>query len=113
MKVLVKCMYRNGELLSARDLEHTPRLGGNLVVEHWPSSHDRRGRQARLLADASQSPHDVLPPLVEPELAALRDSRMVLLGYQMYRDPETGVVQKWPQGWVVHLASLFTQPDIT
>jgi hypothetical protein len=112
MKVLVKCMYHNGELLSANDLERTPRLVGNLVVEHWPSSHDPRGRQARLVADPSQPSHDVLPPLVEPELAALRDNRMVLLGYQIYRDPETGAAHKLQQGWVVHLAIVFIQPDI-
>ena len=70
MKVLVKCMYHNGELLSAKDLEKTPRRAGNLVVEHWPSSHSPRGRQARLMANKGELPYDVLPPLVEPELAA-------------------------------------------
>lgn len=91
-------MYHNGELSSAKDLEQTPRRAGNLVVEHWPSSHDRRGRQARLVADPSQLSHNVLPPLVEPDLAALRDNRMGLLGYQIYRDPETGAVHKLQQG---------------
>ena len=82
MKVLVKCMHRDGELLTARDLEKAPRRAGVLVVEHWPSSQDPRGRQARLTNDGGHPLHDVLPPLIEPERAALKDNRMVLLGYQ-------------------------------
>lgn len=110
MKVLVKCMYRDGELLSAKDLEKTPRRAGTLVVEHWPSSHSPRGRQARLLADDSEPPYDVLPPLIEPELAALKGNRMVLLGYQLHVDADTGAVQELQQGWVVHLATAFMRP---
>lgn len=105
-------MYHNGELLNAKDLEQTPRCAGYLVVEHWPSSHDQRGRQARLLADSGPPLHDFLPLLLEPELAALKDNRMVLLGYQIYRDPKAGAVHKLQQGWVVHLAIVFMQPDI-
>lgn len=104
-------MYHNGELLSAKDLEQTPRRTGNLVVEHCQSSNDTRARQARLLADASQPSHDVLPPLIEPELVALKDNRMVLLGYQIQIDSETRPVQKVQQGWVVHLAIAFIRPE--
>lgn len=111
MKVLVKCMYHNGELASPIAMEKAPRRAGTLVVEHWPSSHSPRGRQARLLADDSEPPHDVLPPLIEPELAALKDNRMVLLGYQLHVDADTGAVQELQQGWVVHLATAFMLPD--
>lgn len=111
MKVLVKCMYSDGELLNATAMEKAPRRGGNLVIEQWPASHDCRARQARLLDDAAQAPQDVIPPLVEPELVTLKDNRMVLVGYQMHVDIETGLAQEVKQGWVVHLA-IFIQPNL-
>ena len=81
------------------------------MVEHWPSSQELRWRQARLTNDRGHSLHDVLPPLIEPERAALKDNRMVLLGYEVHVDPENGAVEKLPQGWVVNLAIAFMQPN--
>lgn len=74
-------MYRDGELSSAIGMEKALRRASALVVEHWPSSHSRRRGQARLIAYDSQPPYDVLPLLIEPELAALKDNQVVLLGY--------------------------------
>jgi hypothetical protein len=106
-------------LLSAKLLQKTPRRAGSLVVENWHSSHDRRGRQARLIGKHSQPSYDILSPLIKPELAALKDNRMVLLGYEIHVDPDTGSKSKsshgsepWPTNVAHHLMKS-VRPSVT
>jgi len=106
MKVLVKCMYSDGELLNAKALEKAPRWAGNLVVEQWLSAHACRSRKARLQGDTGQLPHEIIPPLVEPVLVELKDNRMVLVGHQVHVDAESGAVHELRQGWIIHLTVL-------
>ena len=101
MKVAVKCMFRDGGVLRAKELESALRHTGNLVVETCTPDPTCRARQARLLDIDSAS--DVIPPLLDPELTTLKANRMVLRGYQVQVDAASGIVQQFQQGWVVHI----------
>lgn len=101
MKVAIKCMYRDGEALSAKELGSAPRHTGKLIVEKCLPKLTCRTRQARLLD--CQSACDVIPPLVDPELTTFMDNRMLLRGYQISIDLASGVVRQCAQGWIVHL----------
>jgi hypothetical protein len=104
MKVKLKCLFRKGEFLRASDLECTPDYVGNLVIEEWISPHGCYVHQARLLdVNSGSSAIDMIPPLVEAEQVTKTGKCMILRGYQIYWDLETGASRNYEQAWVVHL----------
>lgn len=105
MKVDVKCMFQGGEILTAEAIEDSPRFVGDLVVEDLPAGNTNGARQARLLSvDGPHKPRDVIPSLVAPQLVTITGDRMILRGYQIHINPETGVVRQYHQGWILHLS---------
>jgi len=108
MKFQLKCLHRNGIVLTPEELADAPRYTGNLVIEDWPQGgmFGRFIRQARLLdVTPPKAPPDIIPPLFEPQLVKMTDSLMTLHGYQIYVDPETGAIQHYAQDWVLRIAA--------
>lgn len=68
-------------------------------------------RQARLLElTIPQPPRDVIPSLFDPQLVRMLDNRMLLHGYQIYIDMESGATKHCAQVWVVRPAADEQQP---
>jgi len=108
MKFQLKCLHYNGEVLTPEELADAPRYVGNLIIEDWPQAgmFARHIRQARLLdMTVPQAPHDIIPPLFDPQIVKMTDSLMTLHGYQIHADAETGAVQHHAQVWVLRLAT--------
>ena len=108
MKFQLKCLHRNGEVLTPEELADAPRYVGNLVIEDWPQRgmFARHFRQARLLnGTVPQAPRDIIPPLFDPQLVKMTDSLMTLHGHQIHIDAETGAIRHYAQVWVLRPAS--------
>jgi hypothetical protein len=108
MKFKLKALHRYGIVLTPEELEYAPRYVGNLVVEDWEQDgvFARHARQARLLCmDASQEQRDVIPPLFDPQLVRMLDSQIVLHGYQIHVDAQTGASRHYAQVWALRPAT--------
>jgi hypothetical protein len=104
MKFKLKSLHRNGAVLTPEELADAPRHVGNLVVEDWPQGgvFARHIRQARLLdMTIPTTPRDIIPPLFDPQLVRMLDNQMVLHGYQIHVDIETGAAKHYAQVWVL------------
>ena len=103
MKFKLKSLHRNGIVLTPEELADAPRQVGNLVVEDWQDgAFGRPIRRARLLdMTISQAPRDIIPPLFDPQLVRMLDNQMVLHGYQIHVDMETGVINHYVQVWML------------
>jgi hypothetical protein len=104
MKFKLKALHRYGIVLTPEELAYSPRYVGNLVVEDWEQDGVFAGhaRQARLLdMDVSQLPRDVIPPLFDPQLVRMLDSQIVLHGYQIHVDAQTGAARHYAQVWTL------------
>jgi hypothetical protein len=97
-------LHRNGVVLTKDELAEAPRHTGNLVVEDWPegSSFGRHIRQARLKRPPLEGDNDIIPPLFDPVLVKMDDTRMTLHGYQIHY--EAGVTVHYAQYWVLRAA---------
>lgn len=94
----LRCLHRDGVVLSAHDLGEAPTFTGNLVVTDWAegSTFKRAIRCARLLTIDHSVKVDVLPPLFEPVLLKITNRQITLHGYQIHT---------W-QGKAVHYAQV-------
>jgi hypothetical protein len=104
MKFKLKALHRYGIVLTPEELAYAPRHVGNLVVEDWQQDDGftHHARQARLLdMDFSEVLRDVIPPLFDPQLVRMLDNQMVLHGYQIHVDMQTGAVRHYAQVWVL------------
>ena len=108
MRFQLKCLDRNGVVLTPEQLADTPRHTGNLVVEDWHQggTFGRYIRQARLLDETvPQARRDIIPPLFEPQLVKMTDGQMTLHGFQIHVDAETGAIMHFAQVWALRLAT--------
>lgn len=104
MKYTVQCMYNNGTLLSNEEIAEAPSYTGCLVIQEpnggLPLS--QYSRKARLFEKAlSEKPRDVISPLFAVEGFELGKGRMMVSGYQISVDSNTGTVQQHEQAWLV------------
>lgn len=104
MKFKLKSLHRDGTVLTPEELADAPRHVGSLIVEDCPQEgvFGRPIRHARLLdLNISQGPRDIIPPLFDPQMVSMLDDQMVLHGYQIQVDMETGVINHYVQVWVL------------
>lgn len=85
MQYTLICLLRDGAPLSTDELSSQPRYTGNLLIDIWEQggAFRRPVRQARLTDPAHGSPRDLLPPLFEPQLVKMTDTRMTLEGIEI------------------------------
>jgi hypothetical protein len=104
MKFKLKTLHRNGAVLTLEELADSPGYVGTLIVEDWPQGgvFARHIRQARLVDMTIQHALcDIIPPLFDPQLIRAVDNQMVLHGYQIHVDGETGAIRHDAQCWVL------------
>lgn len=104
MKFVLKFLYCNGVALPMEELVNAPPYVGNLIIkERWQGDGSARYiREARLPdLTVSQAPHDLVPPLFDPQLVKMQDDRMVLNGFQIHADMEAGSIMHFVQVWML------------
>lgn len=90
---------KGGVQLSREELETSERFTGNFIVDVWTegSSFTRPIKRARLLSVAFGPAYDLLPPLFEPELLKVTETRMTVRGFEINVEDGQGrqVAQEW------------------
>lgn len=101
MKFALICLMKDGVKLSREELETAERHTGNFTVEFWTegNSFGRPIKRARLLSLAFGPSYDVLPPLFEPDLLKVSDTRMTLRGFEI--NAEEGQAKQVAQEWLL------------
>lgn len=105
----LKCLHRNGKVLTPEEVADAPRYTGNLRVEDWQQggSFGRHIRQARLLdMTILTTSRDILPPLFDPQLVKMTNGQMTLHGYQIHA--ETGTAVHYAQCWALRQVNPFS-----
>jgi hypothetical protein len=83
----------NGKALTPKELVEASHYIANLIVEDWPRGgvFARHIHQARLLdMNIPQAPRDVIPSLFDRQLVRMLEDRIILHGYQIQSEVETG-----------------------
>ena len=91
-------------LLSNEKIAHELPYRGCLTIEetHEDGPAKQYSRKARLLDTAlSESARDVIPPLFAIQLFPLGRGCMVIYGYQIVVNSNTGAVQQHEQSWLI------------
>jgi hypothetical protein len=81
MLFTMRCMYRDGTILSPEESRKGVCHAGNLIVEEYVRT-GKDVRKARLLNTKTMLfVGDLIPPLFEVEIVTMNDQQMVLRGY--------------------------------
>lgn len=101
MKFVLIQLMKAGQQLSRDELEASQRFTGNFVVDVWAegNSFTRPIKRARLLSLEFGPPYDLLPPLFEPDLLKVTDTRMTLRGFEI--NVEEGQARQVAQEWLL------------
>jgi hypothetical protein len=101
MKFALIRLMKDGRQLSRDELETSERFTGNFVVEVWTegNSFTRPIKRARLLSLTFGPSYDLLPPLFEPDLLKVTDTRMTLRGFEI--NVEEGQARQVAQEWLL------------
>ena len=101
----LRCLHRDGVVLTENDLADQLTHTGNLVVVDWTEGNvfKRAIRCARLLTVDHSVKVDILPPLFEPVLIKVTGWQITLHGYQIHT--WQGKAVHYVQVWVLQPAA--------
>jgi hypothetical protein len=101
MLFTMRCMYRNGTILSLEEIRKGACHAGNLIVEEYVCT-GKDVRKARLLNTMTMLfARDLVPPLFEVELVVIDNQQMVLRGYNYLFDVTLFSEQRYKQSWIL------------
>jgi hypothetical protein len=97
MNFMAKCIYRDGELLSAEELVDAPIYNGNFILEDEGAIEgDLIVRRARLVDIQNV---DVITPLEAAEVVGVSDHQIMVRGHQFNTASRLGLPHK--QSWLL------------
>lgn len=101
MLFTMRCMYRDGTILSPEGIRKGVCHDGNLIVEEYVRT-GKDVRRARLLNTMTiLFARDLVPPLFDVELVVMDDQQMVLRGYNYLFDVSLFREQRYKQSWIL------------
>lgn len=102
MTFVIKCLRRDGIILTAEELVSAQLYTGILVVEDLQKGKkDGRFFRVRLLESLAlhEAPRDVIPPLFDGQIWTF-DKVLKLHGYQFHADVASGI-RRYRQEWAL------------
>lgn len=101
MLFTMRCMYRDGTILSPEEIRKGVCHAGNLIIEECVRA-GKDVRKARLLNTTTMLlARDLVPPLFEVEIMTMDDQQMVLRGYNYLFDVSLFREQRYKQSWIL------------
>jgi hypothetical protein len=99
MNFMAKCIYRDGELLSAEELVDAPIYNGNFILEDEGAIEGSPITRRARLVDIQNV--DIITPLEAAEVVGVSDHRMMVRGHQFNTESRLGLPHK--QSWLLRL----------
>ncbi|WP_194713086.1 hypothetical protein [Noviherbaspirillum soli] len=101
MLFTMRCMYRDGTILSSEEIRKGICRAGNLIVEKYVCA-GKDVRKARLLSTMTiLFARDLVPPLFDIEIATMDDQQMGPRSYNDLLDVSVFKKQRYKQSWIL------------
>jgi hypothetical protein len=97
MNFMAKCIYRDGELLSAEEVVDSPIYNGNFILEDEGAIEGNLIVRRARLVDIQNV--DVITPLEAAEVVGVSDHQIMVRGHQFNTASRLGLPHK--QSWLL------------